>query len=394
MSTLRLQALQHPSAASSAVALSNDGSATAQLTTINGGPLAGFRNAVINGNFDIWQRGTSFSALGYGVDRFVNAIVGSSCTMSRQTFALGQTDVPNNPKYFCRMAVTSAAGATNYAIMMHRIEGVQTFAGQTVTVSFYAKAAAARPIAVELNQFFGNGGTPSADVNAAGVTKVTLGTTWQRVTLTATMPSVSGKTLGTGNDDYLGLFIWFDAGSSYNSRTSSLGQQSGTFDIAQIQVEQGSYATAFERRPLATELSLCNRYGRWVPFNMLFYASIASQILEVPVSWTEMRKTPVAAALTADPNTTQAALNNSANLITRLTPYGGSAQLTSTTTGNCYVVGYRSWLDADSMAVKAKAGSLGRTGHTPGPPKTTAQGQGQHSRPRRRGRKKLRGQGH
>lgn len=45
------------------------------------------------------------------------------------------------------------------------------------------------------------------------------------------------------------------------------------------------------------------------------------------------------------------------------------------------------------MAVKAKTGSLGRTGHTQGPPKTTRQGFGQHSRPRRRGKKPLRGQG-
>lgn len=45
------------------------------------------------------------------------------------------------------------------------------------------------------------------------------------------------------------------------------------------------------------------------------------------------------------------------------------------------------------MAVKSKTGSLGRTGHTPGPPKTTSQGYGTRSRPRRRGRKPLRGQG-
>lgn len=44
------------------------------------------------------------------------------------------------------------------------------------------------------------------------------------------------------------------------------------------------------------------------------------------------------------------------------------------------------------MAVKSKVGT-GRIEHKPGPPKTTAQGQGQHSRPRRRGRKPLRGQG-
>jgi len=44
------------------------------------------------------------------------------------------------------------------------------------------------------------------------------------------------------------------------------------------------------------------------------------------------------------------------------------------------------------MAVKSKTGTA-RIDHKAGPPKTTSQGQGQHSRPRRRGRKKLIGQG-
>jgi len=44
------------------------------------------------------------------------------------------------------------------------------------------------------------------------------------------------------------------------------------------------------------------------------------------------------------------------------------------------------------MAVKSKVGT-GRVEHKPGPPKTTSIGYGQHSRPRRRGRKPLRGQG-
>jgi hypothetical protein len=44
------------------------------------------------------------------------------------------------------------------------------------------------------------------------------------------------------------------------------------------------------------------------------------------------------------------------------------------------------------MAVKSKTGTA-RIEHQPGPPKTTSQGHGQHSRPRRRGRKPLRGQG-
>lgn len=45
------------------------------------------------------------------------------------------------------------------------------------------------------------------------------------------------------------------------------------------------------------------------------------------------------------------------------------------------------------MTVRSKTGTA-RIEHQAGPPKTTRQGQGQHSRPRRRGRKKLRGQGH
>jgi len=44
------------------------------------------------------------------------------------------------------------------------------------------------------------------------------------------------------------------------------------------------------------------------------------------------------------------------------------------------------------MAVKAKTGT-GRLEHQAGRPKTTRQGFGQHSRPRRRGKKKLVGQG-
>lgn len=180
--------------------------------------------------------------------------------MSRQAFTLGQTDVPGEPTYYCRMAVTSSAGAGNYVILAQRIEGVRTFAGQEITISFYAKADSSKPIAVELQQNFGTGGSPSSAVSAIGVTKTTLGSSWQKVTVTATVPSISVKTLGSGGNDYLTLNIWFDAGSDYNSRTDSLGQQSGTFDIAQVQVELGPVATPFERRPIGTELALCQRY--------------------------------------------------------------------------------------------------------------------------------------
>jgi len=100
----------------------------------------------------------------------------------------------------------------------------------------------------------------SSVVAAIGSTKTTLTTGWQRITVTATVPSISDKTLGSDGNDSFRLNIWFDAGSDYNSRTDTLGQQSGTFDIAQVQVEPGPVATPFERRPIGTELALCQRY--------------------------------------------------------------------------------------------------------------------------------------
>jgi hypothetical protein len=237
-----------------------DGTALGSVASINNGPLAGMRNAIINGNFDIWQRGTSFTALEYGADRWLHNRAGTTHTATRQPFTLGQTDVPGEPTYFCRTVVSSVAGASNFASLNQRIEDVRTFAGQQITIGFWAKVDATKNIAVDLAQFFGTGGSPSATVTSIGSTKVSIGTSWQKVTVTVTVPSISGKTLGSNNDHSLICAIWFDAGSSFNARTDTLGQQSGTFDIAQVQVEPGPIATTFERRPIGTELSLCQRY--------------------------------------------------------------------------------------------------------------------------------------
>ena len=221
-----------------------------------------FRNKLINGNFDIWQRGTSQAATGYGSDdRWRNDNIGSTKTHSQQAFALGQTDVPGNPVYFSRtQVVSSVAGASNYVVKSQRVEDVRTFAGQTVTFSFWAKADASKNIAVEFVQLFGSGGSPSSAVTGIGVTTCALTTSWKKFIVTASIPSISGKVLGTNNDSSFAPHFWFDAGSSNNSRTNSLGQQSGTFDIAQVQLEVGSQATAFEQRPIGTELALCQRY--------------------------------------------------------------------------------------------------------------------------------------
>jgi hypothetical protein len=185
---------------------------------------------------------------------------GSTKTASQQAFTVGQTDVSGNPKYYLRHVVSSVAGAGNFCVFSQRIEGVETLAGQTATLSFWAKADSNKNIATEFTRNFGTGGSPSAPVNSIGVTTHNLTTSWQKFTATVSIPSISGKTIGSDGNDYLQLLFWFDAGSSFNARTNSLGQQTETFYITGVQLEEGTVATPFEHRPYGTELALCQRY--------------------------------------------------------------------------------------------------------------------------------------
>ena len=221
------------------------------------GGLGTFKNKIINGNFDIWQRGTSFSSStsAYSSDRWLVGNGGNSYVASQQAFTVGQTDVPNNPKYFERVDVTYASGAGYYNILRQHIEDVTLLSGKTITVSFYAKADSSKNIVVEMAQYFGTGG--SSLVPADHYT-VNLTTSWQKFTYTFTLPSVSGKTVDDNSS--LRLQFWLSAGSTWDSRTDSLGEQDITFDIAQVQLEEGSSATAFESRSFGQELALCQRY--------------------------------------------------------------------------------------------------------------------------------------
>lgn len=222
-----------------------------------------YANVIRNPRFEIDQRaGTYVDGDGYTLDGWVKIVTGSTATVTQQTFTLGQTDVPYNPKKYIRYVVTTVAGASNRVALLQRIiEGVQTFAEEVCTLSFYAKADASKNIAIELVQNFGSGGSPSAQTSF-GVTTKNLSTSWAKYTVTVAIPSISGKTLGTYNNNYLGLIFWFDAGSNWNPRTNSLGQQSGTFDIADVVLNHGNIAMPISwcmRNP-QEELALNQRY--------------------------------------------------------------------------------------------------------------------------------------
>lgn len=268
-------------------------------TTYGFSPVHTFKNKLINGNFDIWQRGTTLSGNGYLADRWENHASGATIDSAQQTFTVGQTDVSGEPHYFHRAVVVAGSNAGDYAQTYQSIESVRTCAGQTVTVSFYAKADASKNMSIEFAQLFGSGGSPSGRVDAIGVEKFALTTAWQKFTKTVAIPSITGKTLGTTHDGSLVFHFHYSAGSDLNDRTDTLGHQSGTFDIAQVQVELGSVATPFEHRPIGLEELLCYRYYIKVTPNGFpgYYHSEASrgQLHVYQVSFPcSMRITPTA----------------------------------------------------------------------------------------------------
>ena len=225
------------------------------------GNFAAGKNAIINGDFRINQRAFTSTTTNfvYGFDRWLIDYSDGTSTYSAQTFTPGTAPVSGyESTNFARIVTTGQTLTTAFTRLVQPIEDVRTFAGQTVTVSFWAKAATGTPkIAVELAQGTGVGGSGGVN-NTMG--NVTISSSWARYSVTGTVASLSGATIGTSSALILRLFV--SAGSSFNARTGSMGIQSNTFDIWGVQVEAGNVATAFQTATgtLAGELAACQRY--------------------------------------------------------------------------------------------------------------------------------------
>jgi hypothetical protein len=214
-------------------------------------------NVVINGGMDIWQRGTSFTSGGsaaYCADRwnYWRAASAAGMTVSRQTST--QTGF----QYALRVARDVSNTGTGILYLQYNAETADSyrFAGQTVTLSFYAKAGANYSSASSvLNVLWQSGtGTDQTILNgftgasSLANTTATLTTSWQRFSYTATVSSSATQ---------LGLQLYYTpvgtAGAADN------------FEITGVQMELGSVATQFKRSngsggTIQGELAACQRY--------------------------------------------------------------------------------------------------------------------------------------
>jgi hypothetical protein len=254
-------------------------------------------NAIINGAFDIWQRGTSFTNVAdntYTADRWRIFYGGTNPTSATETRELVTSSdvssgVPDSIKYYHKSTITTFGSAT-YVQYEQPVENIQTLSGQNVTLSFWAKCDSARTITVFLVQDTGTGGSPSSDVTVTS--SQTGSSNWVRYTFDFTLANTSGLTLGTANNDNLRVAI----------RMSDLSNGS-FFQITGVQLEAGAVATPFKRNApsIQAELAACQRYFvRWDAGATTPRIATGAQndttsswfVLVLPVT---MRRVPVAA---------------------------------------------------------------------------------------------------
>ena len=233
----------------------------AQLTSTveqnTGGAVAPFvagKNKIINGDFGVWARGTSFtnptsSSNTYTSDRWVLGYADAnptSASITQQTFTPGTAPVAGyESAFFGRSTITTVGSTTVYRPFTQRIEDVRVFAGQAATISFWAKADSSRVLTIYWQQNFGTGGSAT---NGSSSYTANLTTSWQRFSVSFAIPSIAGKTIGTNS--YLEIIFQQAAASG------------SVLDLWGVQVEAGSVATPFTTATgtVQGELAACQRY--------------------------------------------------------------------------------------------------------------------------------------
>jgi len=270
----------------------NDLSGTVNL--LESAQYAAGKNKIINGDFGVWQRGTSFSSPAnavYTSDRWQISYngTGATQTISQQTFTPGTAPVAGyEGQFFWRWEVTVNGISNTFRGIQQKIEDVRTLAGQTMTVSFWAKADSARTLgAVQISQDFGVGGSSTVFTSITPST-TSLTTSWQRITGTVTVPSVSGKTIGTSS----ALIVYIGSPSNVLS----------TFDIWGIQVEAGSTASPFQTATgtIQGELAACQRYyyratTAAIPARLGWGFANSTVVADITVTYpVQMRRAPTA----------------------------------------------------------------------------------------------------
>lgn len=270
-----------------------------------------FRQALINGNFDIWQRNTTFTNPAHGdytADRWIvrNALGTPPANIVNSRQALTPGDIQGADWFYRIVPDGEGTPAANdyYGIDQIIENGVRYLNGdgKYLTISFWARSSnAGRKIGTFLELSYGSGGSPSTVERLTG-DAFTLTTSWQKFTHTIAMSTLAGKTFGTNRDDVISLRLWCNWNTTWDERFGESSSQgfttSETIDIAQVQINAGETALAFQPQSYADELNRCRRY--YIKFiSETAYqswgvgAGVNTNTVNIPIIFpVEMRTTP------------------------------------------------------------------------------------------------------
>lgn len=254
-------------------------------------------NGSVNGGMDIWQRGTSFTNTNsisvYAADRWTPYSARTGGTVSRQSASL------DGFQYCLRFQRDSGNTGTGDFYLMQPLETSESikYAGQTVTMSFYARAganysAASNGLIAQIRTGTGTDQNPWAGYTGSSTivsqTK-TLTTSWQRFTVTGAVGTTATE-----------LSLWFAF-----TPTGTAGAND-YFEVTGVQLEIGSVPTTFKRAggTIAGELAACQRYLPAVPAGSAgdigtgFCYSITQALITIPFR-VQPRVTPTGITISA-----------------------------------------------------------------------------------------------
>lgn len=151
---------------------------------------------------------------------------------TRSAFSAGQTAVPDNPVAYVNLNRTVAvSGGASYERYVNRLPDVGRMSGQQVNIAIWTKATAGSVNAsIFIRQDFGSGGSTSPTPITSSIT-IPVGV-WTKFTYNLTIPSVSGKTIGTNSYTEIGLAL--PVGTLFN------------VDLSHVQIEFGAAETQYE----------------------------------------------------------------------------------------------------------------------------------------------------
>jgi hypothetical protein len=260
-------------------AKNGDGTQDFKVKSLNGGPLAGFRNRLMNAAMSVAQRSLPTGTGGYTLDRWFVNTAGAIPAVSRTT-----ASVAVGNQYGARvMVIDGIAGNTDWNVEQ-RIEAVNSsdMAGQFVTLNYWLwqNTGTTRNIGMSISALSAFDNFAGAQVTQSSAPVAVPSGVWTNLTWTVQLPATAINGLRVNMATGFGTLL--------------AGQQA-RFGLPQL--ELGTVSTLPEQRPYSVELALCQRYFQYLPAGLGVWANTTTYLNYAVGFAVPMRATPTATVL-------------------------------------------------------------------------------------------------